>query len=161
YNPPCHPDPESPMNEVHRRDVLKALLGGTLQAAAAVILARAVPAADAAVPPPAGDPLDRADRAAESLADPADDPFSVAVVSGGFRNAGGGGFRNGGFVNGGGGGAGFRNGGFVNGGGGGFRNTGGAFRNTGGGVDFRNAGGAGFHNGGFDNGGGGFRNGSF
>jgi rSAM-associated Gly-rich repeat protein len=66
---------------------------------------------------------------AEELAEAAgtnEEDLLVHFVNRAFRNGGGGGFRNGGFVNGGGGGA-FRNGGFANGGGGGFRN--GAFRN--------------------------------
>jgi hypothetical protein len=145
------------MNPITRRNLLKSLLGRTVQAATAVVLACAVPLANASDPAPANeDLLDRADRATESLTDSEGDSCTAAFVNGGFRN-GGGAFRNGGFANGGGG-SGFKNGGFAN-GGGGFRN--GAFANGGGFKNgtFNNAGGA-FRNGGFANGGG-FRNGTF
>src|SRR5262245_60734021 len=115
------------MNEITRRNLLKALLGG-IQAAGAVVLARAVPLADAAESAPPPDLLGRADRLAEGLPASPGGQEPVAFANGGFANGGGGGFRNSAFRNGGGGGA-FRNGGFANGGGGGgaFRN--GAFRN--------------------------------
>src|SRR4051794_21789274 len=101
------------MNQITRRNLLKALLGGALQAAATVVVARAVPAASAGESAgPAGDVQARADRIAEGLPASADGLEPVAFVNGGFRNGGGGGFRKGGFANGGGG---FKNGGFANG----------------------------------------------
>jgi len=127
------------VNEITRRNLLKALLGGAVQAAATVVLARAVPAAGAGESAAAGDVKERADRLAEDLPVSEDGLEPIAFANGGFanggggafrnsafRNGGGGGFANGGFRNSGGGGS-FRNGGFANGGGGGFRN--GAFRN--------------------------------
>ena len=116
------------MNAITRRSLLKALLGGAVQAAATVVLARAVPAAEAGESTPAqnGDLLSRADRLSQGLPADAGEQQPTAFVNGAFRNGGGGGFRNSAFRNGGGGG-GFRNGGFANGGGGGFRNS--AFRN--------------------------------
>jgi hypothetical protein len=132
------------VNAITRRNLLKALLGGALQAAATVVLARAVPVANAESTGAAGDVQTRADRIAEGLPASADGLEPVAFANGGFRNGGGGGFRKGGFANGGGGGGGFKNGGFANGGGGG-----GAFKNGG----FANGGGGGgaFKNGAFRN----------
>jgi hypothetical protein len=125
------------VNAISRRSLLKALLGGAVQAAATVVLARAVPAAEAgeSTPEQKSDLLSRADRLAQGLPAEASAQVPTAFVNGGFRNGGGGGFRNGGFANGGGGG-GFRKGGFANGGGGGFKN--GGFANGGGGG-FRNS----------------------
>jgi hypothetical protein len=126
------------VNHITRRNLLKALLGGAVQAAATVVLARAVPVANADESPASGDVRERADRLAEDLPVSEDGLEPIAFANGAFRNGGGGsafrnstgggggGFRNGGFANGAGGGA-FKNGGFANGGGGGFRN--GAFRN--------------------------------
>jgi uncharacterized membrane protein YgcG len=130
------------MSTVNRREYFKSLLDGLVKAAGTVIVASTVlpaRAVQAAQSSPTGDAatdlLQRADQLASDLppgVEGEDEEFAK-FVNGGFRNAafrnaagGGGGFRNGGFANGGGGG--FRNGGFANGGGGGgFRN--GAWRN--------------------------------
>ena len=132
------------MSKISRRDLLKALLGGTASVIGTVVLARATPAAEREIAQASGDVARRADRLADELAD--DGRQEIAFLNGAFRN--GGGFRNNSFRNGGG----FRNGAFAN-GGGGFRNS--SFGNGGG---FRNGG---FGNGGFRRGGfgnGGFRN---
>ena len=106
------------MSTMNRREVLRSLLTGALQTAGTVVLAcSALPAALAQAsegPPAEGDLQERADRlASEEGAAPEGQEF---VYYGGFRR--------GGFANGGGGG-GFRRGGFANGGyGGGFRRGG-------------------------------------
>ncbi len=154
------------MSTLSRRQLLAGFLGGLVQAAGTVVLARSVLAAgqgqaqasDTPADPPAS-LQERADQlAAEQGNLPDDEGFEeCSFLNGAFRN--GGGFRNGGFVNGGfRNGGGFHNGGFANGGfhNGGFAN--GGFRKGG----FANGGG--FHNGGFRNGGfanGGFRKGGF
>src|SRR5262245_39309672 len=126
------------MSAMNRREALRSLLTGALQAAGTVVLASsALPAvaAQANEGPPAEDDLkERAERlACEEGAVPEGQEFARAAFRrGGFANGygGGGGFRRGGFGNGGGwGGGGFRRGGFGNGGygGGGFRR--GGFRN--------------------------------
>ena len=134
------------MSHLSRRQLLAGFLGGLVQTAGTIVLARAVLSetaegkeADTTAAPPAS-LQERADRLAAEQETPGDDGdlqeisfLNGAFRNGGFANGGGGGFRNGAFRNGGG----FRNGGFANGGGGGFRN------------------------GGFGNGGGGFRNGAF
>jgi hypothetical protein len=121
------------MSTLSRRQLLTRLLGGVAQAAGTVVLARSVLAEEkgAVTPAPREATLqERADRVAAEQGPPneGDDLQLVSFANGAFRNGGGGGFRKGGFANGGGGGGGFRNGGFANGGGGGFRN--GAFRNA-------------------------------
>ena len=109
------------MSTMNRREALRSLLTGALQTAGTVVLACAtLPAALAQEnqkPPAEGDLQERADRVAceEGAA-----PQGRGVTSYG-------GFRRGGFANGGGGGGGFRRGGFANGGGGG----GGGFRRGG------------------------------
>jgi hypothetical protein len=117
------------MAHSHRRQFLKDLLGTLAQGAGTIVLASAA-TSRAVAHVTSGQNTDIQKRA-ENLAGAAgasEEELLVNFVNGAFRNAGGGGFRNGGFANGGGGG-GFRNGGFVNGrgGGGAFRN--GAFRN--------------------------------
>lgn len=111
------------MNEITRRQLLTALLGGTLSATGTVVLARATPAGEASsgTPPAPGDVVERADRLTGCVLPEPDEVYPIAFLNRAFRN---GGFRNGGFINGG-----FRNGGFINGGfrNGGFRN--GSFRN--------------------------------
>jgi hypothetical protein len=119
---------------MNRRELFRSVFGGALKAAGTVVLAcSALPAVAVQgnqEPPAEGDLQERADRLAskEGAA-----PEGQEVPWGGFRRGGfanggggGGGFRRGGFANGGSGG-GFRRGGFANGGGGGFRN--GGFRN--------------------------------
>jgi 3-oxoacyl-(acyl-carrier-protein) synthase len=105
------------MNETSRRSVLKALLGGVLQAAGAVVLARATLASSSEAVAAEG-VTQRADRLAEALPTiPPDDLQQAAFSNAAFRNSGGGGgggFRNGGFANGGGGGGAFKNGTFRN-----------------------------------------------
>lgn len=106
------------MSNVERRQFLKSLVAGL--AAGTVVLARAVPVAEANHAS-TGTPEERADRLADDST-PTDDLEPIAFLNGAFRN--GGGFRNGGFRNGG-----FRNGSFAN---GGWRNgsfANGAFRN--------------------------------
>ena len=110
------------MSTMNRREVLRSLLTGALQTAGTVVLAcSALPAAVASQEnqglPAEGDFQERADRlACEDGAAPEDE----VVVKGGFRRGGfangggGGGFRRGGFGNGGGGGGAFRRGGFRN-----------------------------------------------
>jgi hypothetical protein len=105
-------------------------LAGCIATAGTVVLAQTVLAdnKEDSKPTPAT-PDERADRLADELPVPPDGGEYVAFLNRAFRNARGvgGGFRNGGFRNGGVGG-GFANGGFRNGAGaGGFRN--GAFRN--------------------------------
>jgi rSAM-associated Gly-rich repeat protein len=119
------------MTTSDRRRFLKGILGALAGAAGTAVLASATPSQAAAGDPPAGPqpekPADIQERAEQiaGAAGAAEEEVPVrAFVNGGFRNAIGGGFRNGGFANGGGA---FRNGGFRNGAGGGFRN--GAFRN--------------------------------
>jgi hypothetical protein len=114
------------MSELSRRELLRRL-AGSVAGAGAVVLARAVLAGEAEVPPPApGGPDERADRLAEGLPAPPEGTELASFLNSAFRNGGGGGgFRNGAFANGGG----FRNGAFAN---GAFRNGGfanGAFRN--------------------------------
>jgi hypothetical protein len=133
------------MSHLSRRQLLAGFLGGLVPAAGTVVLARAVlsgavaKAGEAETPPQSPASLqERADQVAAERGplEEGEDLQPVAFVNGGFRNGGGGGFRKGGFANGGGGGGGFRNGGFANGGGGGgFRN--GGFANGGGGGGFR------------------------
>jgi hypothetical protein len=112
------------MSTMNRRAALRSLLTGALQTAGTVVLAcSAMPAVAAhrnEEPPAEGDLQKRADRLASEEDDAPPDPFAWA--NGGFRR---GGFANGG---GGGGGGGFRRGGFANGGGGG---GGGGFRRGG------------------------------
>jgi rSAM-associated Gly-rich repeat protein len=113
------------MSTTNRREALRTLLTGALQAAGTVVLAcSALPAALAQGnqgPPAEGDLQERADRlASEENAPPEGYELTGAFRRGGFANGGGGG-----------GGGGFRRGGFANGGGGG----GGGFRRGGG---FRN-----------------------
>ena len=115
------------MSQVTRRQLLLRL-AGCVATAGTVVLARTVLADDEqpSAPAPAA-PDERADRLADELPPAPEGVEYASFVNRAFRNGGGGGFRNGGFRNGGGGG-GFANGGFRNGGGGGgFRN--GAFRN--------------------------------
>ena len=106
------------MSAVNRREALRSLLTGALQTAGTVGLAcSALPAVAAQGdqgPPAEGDLQDRADcLASEEGAAPAGQE-----VAGGLSRYYGG-FRRGGFANGGYGGGGFRRGGFANGGGGG------------------------------------------
>ena len=105
------------MSTMNRREALRSLLTGALQTAGTVVLAcSALPAALAQAhegSPAEGDLQARADRLASEEG------------PGEGREVAWGGFRRGGFANGGGGG--FRRGGFANGGGGGFRR--GGFRN--------------------------------
>jgi rSAM-associated Gly-rich repeat protein len=116
------------MSAMNRREALRSLLTGALQTAGTVGLAcSALPAVAAQGdqgPPAEGDLQERADR----LACGGEAPEGQEVAGGGLRRYYGG-FRRGGFANGGGGGGGFRRGGFGNGGygGGGFRR--GGFRN--------------------------------
>jgi hypothetical protein len=161
------------MSHLSRRQLLAGILGGMAQAAGTVVLARAVLPGAAAQGQEADTPAqsqaslqERADRvAAEQGPLGEEDLQPVSFVNGGFRNGGGGGFKKGGFANGGGGGGGFRNGGFANGGGGGGFKKGGFANGGGGGGGFRNGGfangggGGGFRKGGFANGGA-FRNGA-
>src|SRR5688572_16294137 len=120
------------MASTNRRRFLKELLGTLAGAAGSVVLASAsTPAASAAPAPepqpdPPGDIQERAEQIAAAAGAAEEEVALGEFLKRGFRNAVGGGFRNGGFRNGGVGG-GFRNGGFANGVGGGFRN--GAFRN--------------------------------
>jgi hypothetical protein len=133
------------MSQLDRRQSLKLFLGGLLQTAGTLVLAKTVLPAQAALSEiqqqSQKDLAQRADRIAEAQGAGREgsgqepcafaNAFGNSFNNGGFRNGGGGGgaFRNAGFANGGGGGGAFRNGGFANGGGGGaFRN--GAFRNT-------------------------------
>ena len=109
------------MNAMNRREVLRSLLTGVLQTAGTVMLAcstlPAVAAQENQGLPAVGDLQDRAERLAseEGAA-----PESRELAWGGFRRGGfangggGGGFRRGGFANGGYGGGGFRRGGFRN-----------------------------------------------
>jgi rSAM-associated Gly-rich repeat protein len=123
------------MSHLSRRQLLAGFLGGLAQAAGTVVLARAVLSESAAqgqeanTPSPSQASLqERADQVAAQQEPPDEEDLQpVSFVNGGFRNGGGGGFRKGGFANGGGGGGAFKKGGFAN-GGGGFRN--GAFRNA-------------------------------
>jgi len=105
------------MSTMNRREVLRSLLTGALQTAGTVVLAcsalPAVAAQDNQQPPTEGDLQKRADQLASAEDAAPQDHESVYY----------GGFRRGGFANGGGGG-GFRRGGFANGGGGGFRRGG-------------------------------------
>jgi hypothetical protein len=103
------------MSTLNRREALRSLLTGALQTAGSVVLACSVlPAAVAQAQQ--GDLQERADR----LASDDDDEVVRGTSYGGFRRGGfangggGGGFRRGGFGNGGGGGGGFRRGGFRN-----------------------------------------------
>jgi rSAM-associated Gly-rich repeat protein len=114
------------MSHSHRRQFLKDLLGTLAQATGAIVVASAATAQGRAQSTGSQntDIQKRAEELAGAAGTSAED-LEVNFVNRAFRNAGGGGFRNGGFRNAGGGG-GFRNGGFVN-GYGGFRN--GAFRN--------------------------------
>jgi hypothetical protein len=121
------------MSTMNRREVLRSLLTGALQAAGTVVLAcsalPAVAAQENQRPPAEGDFQERADRLASEEGAAPEGPGVGLFRRGGFANGGfGGGFRRGGFANGGWGG-GFRRGGFANGGwgGGGFRR--GGFRN--------------------------------
>ena len=110
-----------------RRQFLKDLLGTLAQGAGTVVLASAATAHAQAHT--TSDQNSDIQKRAEELAEAAganEEDLLVNFVNRAFRNGIGGGFRNGGFRNGGVGG-GFANGGFRNGGGGGFRN--GAFRN--------------------------------
>jgi rSAM-associated Gly-rich repeat protein len=115
------------MAHPHRRQFLKDLLGTLAQGAGTIVLASAATAhAQAQV---TSDQNTDIQQRAEELAEAAgasEEDLLVHFVNRAFRNGYGGGFRNGGFRNGGWGG-GFRNGGFANGYGGGFRN--GGFRN--------------------------------
>ena len=100
------------MSTVNRRELLRSLLTGALQTAGTVVLACSALPAVAVLgnqwPSAEGDLQERADRlASEAGAAPASEVLAM------------GGFRRGGFANGGGGGGGFRRGGFGNGGGGG------------------------------------------
>jgi hypothetical protein len=145
------------MASLNRREMLRNLLAGLVQASGAAVVVLASASAQAGVPAGTGDekPLpevdpnqqqnqdleQRVEQAAAQLEEitPTSNGDEDSWVNAGFRNAG---FANGGFVNGG-----FRNAAV----GGGFRNTavgggGGAFRNTAvGGV------GGGFRNGAFRN----------
>ena len=115
------------MANSNRRQFLKEFLDTLARGAGTVVLATA--AAARAVANDSGGRNADIQKRAEDLAGAAgadEEDLQVNFVNRAFRNAVGGGFRNGGFRNAGVGG-GFRNGGFVNGGGGGFRN--GAFRN--------------------------------
>lgn len=115
------------MADSQRRQFLKDLLTNLVQGTGTVVLA-SVATAQALANVPPGRNTDIQKRA-EELAEAAgakEEFVPVNFVNRAFRNGVGGGFRNGGFRNGGVGG-GFRNGGFANGVGGGFRN--GAFRN--------------------------------
>ena len=108
------------MSTINRREALRSLLTGALQAAGTVVLAcSAMPAALAQDQGAAeGNLQERADRLASDVNAPPD----------GYELTGA--FRRGGFANGGGGGGGgFRRGGFANGGGGGGFRRGGGFRN--------------------------------
>ena len=114
------------MSALDRRQLLRDLLNGLVQAAGTVVLARSVLAAaegqaNAADAPPQSQASlqERADQVAADQGSIGDDEGHqpVSFANGGFANGGGGGFRKGGFGNGGGGG--FRKGGFAN---GGFRN---------------------------------------
>jgi hypothetical protein len=145
------------MSTLNRRQLLANILGGLVQTAGTVVLARSVLAAghaqgqtrpSDASPQSQASLQERADQVAAEQAPLSDEEEYelCSFLNGGFRK---GGFANGGFVNGG-----FRKGGFAN---GGFANGGfhkGGFANGGG---FRNGG---FANGGFGNGGG-FRKGGF
>jgi hypothetical protein len=122
------------MSTMNRREVLRSLLTGALQTAGTVVLAcsalPAVAAQEKQGAPAEGDLQKRADRlASEEGAGPEGQPLPWGGFRrGGFANGGGGGgFRRGAY--GGGYGGGFRRGGFANGGygGGGFRR--GGFRN--------------------------------
>jgi hypothetical protein len=115
------------MSTMNRREALRSLLTDALQTAGTVVLACSVlPAALAQAnqePSAEGDLHERADRLASEAGAA---PETEVLAAGGFRRGGfanggggGGGFRRGGFGNGGGGGGGFRRGGFSNGGGGG------------------------------------------
>jgi rSAM-associated Gly-rich repeat protein len=111
----------------HRRQFLKDFLGTLVQGTGSIVLASAA-TARALAQGTSGQSTDIQKRA-EELAEAAgasEEELEINFVNRAFRNGYGGGFRNGGFRNGGYGG-GFRNGGFRNGYGGGFRN--GAFRN--------------------------------
>jgi rSAM-associated Gly-rich repeat protein len=115
------------MAHPQRRQFLKGLLGTLAQGAGTIVLASAATAHALARAP--GSQNTDIQKRAEELAEAAganEEDLLVNFVNRAFRNGYGGGFRNGGFRNGGYGG-GFRNGGFANGYGGGFRN--GAFRN--------------------------------
>ena len=125
------------MSHLSRRQLLTSFFGGLLPAAGTFVIARSVLSGSAATAGEANAPpkssarfQERADQVAAQCGprEEGEEFQPVRFVNGGFRNGGGGGFRKGGFANGGGGGGGFRNGGFGNGGGGGaFRN--GGFRN--------------------------------
>jgi hypothetical protein len=114
------------MSTMNRRELLRSLMTGALQTAGTVVLAcsslPAVAAQGNQELPAEGNLQERADRlTSEEGASPLD---PVAWVNGGFRRGGfangggggGGGFRRGGFANGGGGfgNGGFRRGGWVN-----------------------------------------------
>ena len=110
------------MSTMNRREVLRSLLTGALQTAGTVVLAcSALPAVAGGGNkglPAEGDLQERADRLASKKGS-APGGQEVAYYGGfrrgGFANGGGGGgFRRGGFANGGGGGGGFRRGGFRN-----------------------------------------------
>ena len=108
------------MSTMNRREALRSLLTGALQTAGTVVLAcSALPAVAAQGdqgPSVEGDLQERADRLASEEGAPLE---GQEVAWGGFRRGGfangggGGGFRRGGFANGGGGG-GFRRGGWGN-----------------------------------------------
>jgi hypothetical protein len=138
------------MSQMDRRQSLKLLLGGLIQTAGTVVLAKTVLPAQAAASEvqqqAQKDLAQRADRIAEAQGACRDGTGQQPCA---FANAFGNSFNNGGFNNGGGSGGAFKNGGFANGGGaaaGAFRN--GGFANGGGGGAFRNAG---FANGAFRN----------
>ncbi len=124
------------MSTMNRREALRSLLAGAFQTAGTAVLACSVlaafPAEETPEPPAEGDLQERADRLACEQGAAGEDRLLAwgGFRRGGFANGGGGGgFRRGGFGNGGyGGGGGFRRGGFANGGGGGFR-RGAGFRN--------------------------------
>ena len=101
------------MSTMNRREALRSLLTGALQTAGTVVLAcSALPAAAARGdqgPPAEGDLQERADRLA---CEQGEAPEGQEVAGGLSRYYGG--FRRGGFANGGGGGGGFRRGGFGN-----------------------------------------------
>ena len=115
------------MSTMNRREILRSLLTGALQTAGTVVLAcaalPAVAAQESQGPPAEGDLQERADRLASKKGAGAGGQ-EVAYYGGGFRRGGfanggggygGGGFRRGGFANGGyGGGGGFRRGGWGN-----------------------------------------------
>jgi hypothetical protein len=102
-----HLDEEATMSTMNRRELFQSVFGGVLQAAGTVVLACSALPASAAQrdqgPPAEGDLQKRADRLASeegAAANGQEVPWG-GFRRGGFANGGGGGFRRGGFANGG------------------------------------------------------------